>query len=234
MLVTPRRYSAYVTTTLTASLLLACNIRKIYHDGGQAFGIESLFMITFVKQMILAFNYKDGASNNVTPREAKYSVVERPSLLTYCAYMFNLQSGVIGPSFEFKDWDNFMNLRGDYAKLRPFSNYLPAVARFGHGIGCVGIGIGLTVVFDPQYMLTNEFSTSHIAYRHGYMIFSMYSVQFTYYAGFKFVEAGLIACGFGYSRTPENTEIFDSVRQIKVRQCVTSTSSSNTFTCWNI
>jgi hypothetical protein len=44
--------------------------------------------------------------------------------------VFNLQSSVIGPSFEYKDWEDFLNLRGDYGKMKQFTNYKPAITRY--------------------------------------------------------------------------------------------------------
>jgi hypothetical protein len=38
---------------------------------------------------------------------------------------------VIGPSFEYKDWNDYLNVRGDFAKMRAFSNYFDAFKRFG-------------------------------------------------------------------------------------------------------
>lgn len=127
--------------------------------------------------MILAFNYKDGGPGaDVTPREKKYSIQDIPSLLRYLSYMFNLQSAVIGPTFEYKDWDAFMDLRGDYAKMKPFSNYASAFMRFGHGLICVGVSMVCTQMFDPQWMLTSEFADKFIGFKFAYMIVSMFTV----------------------------------------------------------
>ena len=79
----------------------------------RGFGVETICMITFVKQSIISINYRDGNGDIdkwLTTREKKYALKEMPSLFEYCCYLFNLQSGLIGPSFEFKDWNEFINL----------------------------------------------------------------------------------------------------------------------------
>lgn len=235
---TPRRQSALVVGVLTGTILTIVHIHRYLHTDGQDYSIDTLMMMTFVKQTILAFNYKDGAPGaNVTPREKKYSIEKIPSLLSYLAYVFSLQSSVIGPSFEYKDWDSFMDLKGDYAKMPPFSNYASAFIRFVHGLMCVGASIALSHFFSPKWMLTQEFADKFIGYKLAYMIPSMVSVQFNFFAGFKFEEAGLIACGFGYAETVKEDKverIYDSVRAVRVRGVLASTKSADTFTNWNI
>jgi lysophospholipid acyltransferase 1/2 len=86
-------------------------------------------------------------------------------------------------------------------------------------------------------MLTQEFADKFIGYKLAYMIPSMVSVQSNFFAGFKFEEAGLIACGFGYAETVKEDKverIYDSVRAVRVRGVLTSTKSADTFQNWNI
>lgn len=74
------------------------------------FSVTTLAMITFVKQMMITINYRDGLGDYnawMTSREKSYALKDRPSLLQYCSYLFNLQSSVIGPCFEFSDWENY-------------------------------------------------------------------------------------------------------------------------------
>jgi hypothetical protein len=82
---------------------------------------------------------------DITPREKKYALKKTPSLLNYCAYMFNLQSSVIGPSFEYKDWDDFINLREHYATMPLFSNYPKAFERFGSALCATALGLVLSM-----------------------------------------------------------------------------------------
>ena len=89
-------------------------------------------MITFVKQSMLASNYRDGNGDLdtwLTSREKQYAVKERPSLIEYCDYIYPLASCVIGPSFEYKDWNEFINLKDSYKSMPKNTHFGPAFTR---------------------------------------------------------------------------------------------------------
>lgn len=101
-------------------------------------------------------NYRDGYGDQdaqLTSREKKYAVKELPSFFEYCNYVFNIQSSVIGPSFEYKDWDDFLNLRGDFNKMRPFSNYPGAIKRYVEGLLCFVVSSVFSIYFPYDYVL---------------------------------------------------------------------------------
>jgi hypothetical protein len=129
----PRKHAHYYVIFLSGFLLSISNIIEQI-EGDTGYNVSTLAMITFVKQTMLAINYRDGMGDLEswnTTREKKYALKELPSFFEYCNYVFPLQSSVIGPSFEFKDWNDFLNLKGDYGKMKPFSNYPRALIRYG-------------------------------------------------------------------------------------------------------
>lgn len=77
---------------------------------------------------------------------------------------------MVGPAFEYKDWDNFINLREEYAKMRRFSNYKRAFVRFLSALMCLGLGIVLNGYFDVFYMVKDEFREHSFLYKMYYMI----------------------------------------------------------------
>lgn len=136
MLIFPRKYSHVIVILTTGGLLTLGNIIEHYKEE-TGYNISTLAMITFVKQYMLATNYRDGNGDLdgwLTSREKKYALKDLPTFTDYCNYLFPLVSSVIGPSFEYKDWNDYLNVRGDYAKMRPFSNYFDAFKRFGQGV----------------------------------------------------------------------------------------------------
>ncbi len=60
---------------------------------------------------------------------------------------------MIGPSFEYKDWEDFLNLKGDYAKLRPFSNYSKAITRYVQGLLCFAVSTAFSIYFPYERFL---------------------------------------------------------------------------------
>ena len=82
MLCIPRKYSHIVTISTTGLLLTLSNIIEMI-DGETGFNVSTLAMITFVKQMMIAVNYRDGLGDYefwMTSREKKYALKEIPSL----------------------------------------------------------------------------------------------------------------------------------------------------------
>jgi len=53
--------------------------------------------------------------------------------------MFPLVSSVVGPSFEFKDWNEFINLEEPYKSMPKYGNIKPALTRLIQGLLCIGV-----------------------------------------------------------------------------------------------
>ena len=56
-----------------------------------------------------------------------------PNILEYFSYIYFIPSCVVGPFFEYKDYENFMYKKGDYAeeyeKIRQNTNRFPVVIK---------------------------------------------------------------------------------------------------------
>lgn len=173
MALAPRKQAHLYVIVINGLWLTANNIiRMLQEDLG--YGVITLCMLCYVKQTIISMNYRDGAyaDKELTAREKKYALTQLPNFFDYCTYVFNLQSAVVGPSFEFKDWDNFINLQGDYAKMKPFSNYWPALKRFAQGLFCIVVSVLCFQYCPPDSMLSREFGQQSIAYKYVHLYFS--------------------------------------------------------------
>lgn len=144
-MVVPRQHCV---TVGVAAIGLTFLVNRLYIviEGIHEINVGSVALITFVKQMQILINYRDGNGDIdswLTKREKHYALKGVPSFLDYCSYMFNLQSSVIGPSFEYKDWEDFINLRGHYADMKPFASYPYAFQRLLAAIVWLVAAIGL-------------------------------------------------------------------------------------------
>lgn len=123
MLLLPRRLVDVFTILLCTIGMTACNLFVQLIDT-EGFSVRTLVMITFVKQTQIAVNYRDGLGDKIlSPHAKQQQLAQVPTLLEYCSYMFNLQSSVIGPPFEYKDWNEFIYLKGKYSKPRMYAHY---------------------------------------------------------------------------------------------------------------
>lgn len=190
--------------------------------------------------MMISCNYHDGQGTDttLTSREKKYALEQLPSIGSYCSYMFNMQSSVIGPSFEFKDFNNYLNNKGDYSKLTHFSNYPRAFLRYLQGLACFGVATVFGVYFPASNFLTAEFGETNFGWKLVHLYMTMHSITWVYFAAFSCMEANMIACGFGYSRNKDKegkeTEEFNSVRAIKITPIILGCSFEDYGTNWNV
>jgi len=86
---------------------------------------------------MIAINYRDGAGDIdgwLNSRERARAIKNLPSISDYVNYIFCLGSSVCGPCYEYKEWDDYINLRGVYAQMKPGSSIVPALARFFTGL----------------------------------------------------------------------------------------------------
>jgi len=90
--------------------------------------------------MCLCLCYKDGDEGNFnkcTSREKAKAVKEHPSLVSYLSYMFFVGQVISGPFSEYSDFEDWINLRKNYAKINYFETWVPALKRFGQGWLCL-------------------------------------------------------------------------------------------------
>ncbi len=128
--------------------------------GDLGYNASVLAMITFVKQTIISINYRDGLGDYedwLTNREKNFRLKELPTFWDYCNYIFPLQSAVCGPSFEYKDWQDFLDRKGIYGKMKPFRNYPATFSRLLEGILCLVISIIIESYLPKDYILEKEF-----------------------------------------------------------------------------
>lgn len=136
MVFLPRQYAIIAIVVISGGILTIENYRMMMIEE-LGFKVKCIMMITFCKMHMLSCNYRDGAGDintGLNSREKARAIKTLPSLVDYICYMFNLGSGVCGPCFEYKEWDDFINLRGHYSKMRIGSNVRPALLRAFHGL----------------------------------------------------------------------------------------------------
>ena len=117
---------------------------------------------------MVASNYRDGNGDLdswMTSREKLYALKQRPTFTEYCNYIFPLVSSVIGPSFEFKDWNDFINLREPYKSMPRYGNFVPAFTRLLQGLLCIGISPLIEAYFPLNYIIKPEFANHSYLYK---------------------------------------------------------------------
>ena len=81
-------------------------------------------------------------------------------------FVFFLPSAMVGPAFEYRDYEDYINRKGDYEKL-------PSTLKAGFNellvfIMTIGIYVGLSK-FELFYTVSEEFKAQNILYKLGYI-----------------------------------------------------------------
>ena len=90
-------------------------------------------MINFIKIHMLFCNLlnKQDKPANMTSREKHYADIEDPSFWDWVNYAFCLPIATTGPSAEYKDVTDWLNLKGAHKNMKPGSHLGKAFKRYG-------------------------------------------------------------------------------------------------------
>lgn len=107
--------------------------RMVTDFGGWKMDATTYTMILVVKLWMFSLSIKDGhmAEKDLLPREKEMRINGVPSVLEYMSYVCFCCGTVVGPSFEFADFKNFINFTGHYKDLprgtQSYKALLPAL-----------------------------------------------------------------------------------------------------------
>ena len=81
----------------------------------------TIYMIFLCKYTSVAFSYDDGRKCDkdiISEHHRKYKIVEKPSILEFCSYIYFYPTSIIGPFIEYKDFINFIEEKECYSNLK--------------------------------------------------------------------------------------------------------------------
>ena len=173
------------------------------------FSIKTTLMIACIKMHYIGLCYKDAGlvaegkaeQAKLTPREIKYAepLKEKLSLMQFLQYFCFVGTVIMGPSIEYRDFHEFINLQGDFAKMPITSSVLPAFKRLGHVLCLLVLTILAPLFHDYHYVLTEPFSNEPFPLRVYYLSATLLVLVIKFFVGFCLAECCLIASGQGYS-----------------------------------
>ena len=81
--------------------------------------ITAIFMMQLFNYIGLGYNYQNGAlpEERLSQDQLQRRLVAPPNYLTYLGYVNFLPACMVGPSYEYVDFDNYLHRRGDYASI---------------------------------------------------------------------------------------------------------------------
>lgn len=221
--------------------------------------ITSAQMVMVMKLTSFAWSYHDGTYLNkeefdsqLTKYQQSRAVKNHPSLLKYYAYVFFYPTILTGPSFDFVDFDSWLNCEmfSDLPESRkPLNRYhhserrqIPKNGRLAFMKVIQGLFWMALYSFLPKYinigtvLNSSMFMSHNFIYRIHYMYILGLVTRFKYYAAWTISEGSCILCGLGYNGYDKKTgEIkWDRVKNINIVGVETAQSTRDCLEAWNM
>ena len=167
-----------------------------YGDNGV--DITGIFMMQLFNYIGLGYNYQNGAKPEaaLSPDQLQRRVVEKPSYVTYMGYVNFLPACLVGPVYEYSDYDNYLHRRGDYVSI---PSPLGAVLREG----AVFVGSLLvyfaTAHFHLERVTWPEFDEYNYFYKLFYMVVCITHIELKYITAWSLGLMSMKASGITYN-----------------------------------
>ncbi|KAJ3026645.1 UNVERIFIED_CONTAM: lysophospholipid acyltransferase, partial [Siphonaria sp. JEL0065] len=137
-----------------------------------------------------------------TQQSLKIDTTRFPSLIDYLGFIFFYPAFILGPSFDFQTYNDFINGTGDF-KLPSTQKMLPGRWTYLYktifiGACCSLIHIVLSPKFPYEYGLEDAFLEWGFLQRSGYFLLASLIQQSQFFGAWKLAEGACVLCGFGY------------------------------------
>jgi hypothetical protein len=127
----PRKYVGHVVLAESFLTLTLVQMRRMFLTYGvNGFDVTGIYMMQLFNYIGLGYNYQNGAKTDesLSADQLQRRVVDKPNYITYMGYVNFLPACLVGPVYEYADYDNYLHRRGDYASI---PNPLSAILREG-------------------------------------------------------------------------------------------------------
>eukprot|EP01017_Pseudomicrothorax_dubius_P032320 TRINITY_DN4219_c0_g1_i4.p1 TRINITY_DN4219_c0_g1~~TRINITY_DN4219_c0_g1_i4.p1 ORF type:complete len:356 (-),score=35.88 TRINITY_DN4219_c0_g1_i4:163-1230(-) len=162
-------------------------------------------MVIVLKCISFAWSYSDGDPNNrkdLTPEQERVKIEKLPSLLYFYSYNFNFSTAIVNPVFAYKDFDDFVYLRGSYKDIPPCGKRVTILLLQAlHNL----VMFLLTRSICPiSFMTTKDFEDWSIPRQWVYIAVAAYFLRTKYYLVWKLAQASITLAGLAYDGNDEN------------------------------
>lgn len=206
----PRNQQHKVMVVFLLSYMSSQHLYSMYHDyGGYNADVTTYTMLLVCKIWQVSFAFRDGGENvnDLLPREVEFKLDEIPGFMEFMSYVCWCCGCIVGPTFEYKDFKDFMELTGHYKDMPRGSNsmaaFKPAMENLLGGILCIVLHVVFVMQgFSVYFCGTKEFITyKTFLMRVGYYFIAMFGQRMMYYVPWKFNDAASVSSGISYSKT---------------------------------
>jgi lysophospholipid acyltransferase len=195
----PRRHVGRIVVLECFLALICLHARRLLQSYGENnFDITGIFMMQLFNYIGLAYNYQNGdrPEQELTPSQRQRRVVQKPSYITYLGYVNFLPACVVGPVYEYADFDHYLHRTGDYQHIP--STLQPALKEMGTFLIAVLLYGGFSVF--PLERVTEPLFTSYsLPYRLLYSVLTIIHITLKYVSVWSLGMVSMRASGFTYN-----------------------------------
>lgn len=172
-------------------------------------------MVMIMRLTAFCWNVHDGQlpEKDLSPYQKDRAIRKMPNLLDYFGFVFFFPSLMVGPAFDYIDYQRYVTTTMfdlppgvDPSKAPPTRKKRriprsgrPAMLKMGIGLAWILVFLQFAGIYYPEYMLTPEFMEHNFFYR----VFVLHMVGFVtrmkYYGVWTLTEGACILSGIGYN-----------------------------------
>ena len=171
---------------------------------------------------------------NLKSRELKFAIEDVPSFLEFMSYIYFCGATISGPWYEFKDFDTFIKLEGDFKSIP--STLRPAFRRYMDAWLCVAVGTLFDHFFPNAFMLSDEFASHSLVWKIAYSWGTLKNMMYrTYMVGWCLMEVGSLASGLSFNGLDDKGDPkWDRVKSCNIYKLETSWQVKDFLANWNM
>jgi lysophospholipid acyltransferase len=195
--------------------------------------ITSFTMNLVCKLISVAMCYRDASPKCKDDNDNDMRLAKMPSFFKMTAYTFNLPSCIASPFYEYKDFEDWIELKGRYKNIPDPKRH--GIIRFSNAIGWIAVTATLGIWFDIKNLVGPDFCNMPWYMKLWHTYFTSHLVRQTYYLAWSFIDSGMIFSGFAYNGTDEDGTVqYDRYSNIKWTEIEFGTSVKRMAYHWNI
>jgi len=157
-----------------------------------------------MKLTAFAWNYYDGGKkeNDLPPSSRRQAIRTFPNILEFFGFVFFFGGFLVGPSFQFNDYVQFVKKEGPFANYP--STFIPAMKTLIIALICQFIFTKFNH-WNFDWCLTSEYQSLPFVLRAGYLWVAGVKTRMKYYTAWKMAEGACILSGLGWNGYDENS-----------------------------
>ena len=231
-----RKHSAFYVLIGSLLYLSYLHIKRMFRTD-KSWKVDdptTIYMMSICKFSSLAFSYEDGMKKDeeiINSHHREYRVYEKPSLLEVLSYIYFYPTSIIGPSLEYKDFNNFMLETDCYSRLGENIYYILTQGTLYFLGSFVSMAFYAIIAqkLPVAKVVEEDFGQHNLLYVLAYIYFCIPGVRAKYYSGWILSYSTVIFSGIAY------TEKKDEKNEGKIIKSMDKGSYGSIVTCeWAI